>query len=205
MAEVLPGTTVGLKVEEGVVLAAEKRVAYGFYLMSRAGKKVFPVLDTMGIASAGLMADMQTLARILEAEIRLYELDTGIKPSVWTAAKLLSAILYGRRLLPYYAEVIMGGVDEKGSHVYSLDPIGAVIEENYVAAGSGAQLAISILESEYRKDMSLEEAEQLAVKSLEAAMKRDAVSGDGIDLLIISPKGSIEKEIKYPFEKSVAH
>lgn len=205
MAEVLPGTTVGVRVKDGVVLAAEKRVAYGFYLMSRAGKKVFPVLDTMGIASAGLMADMQTLARILEAEIRLYELEVGAKPSVWTAAKLLSTILYGRRMLPYYAEVLVGGVDDKGSHLYSLDPIGAIIEENYVAAGSGAQLAISILESNYRPEMSLEEAEKLAISSIEAAMKRDAVSGDGIDILIISSGGLKEKTITYPFGESAAH
>jgi len=205
MAEVLPGTTVGLRVKEGVVLAAEKRVAYGLYLMSRAGKKVFPVLDNMGIASAGLMADMQTLARILEAEIRLYELDSGIKPRVWTAAKLLSAILYGRRLLPYYAETIVGGVDEEGSHIYSLDPIGAVIEEDYVAAGSGTQLAISILEEKYAENLPIGEAEKLAVEALEAAMRRDAVSGDGIDLLIITPEGRVEKTLTYPFEKRVGH
>jgi len=205
MAEVLPGTTVGIRVKDGVVLAAEKRVAYGFYLISRAGKKVFPVLDNMGIASAGLMADMQTLARILEAEIRLYELEVGAKPSVWTAAKLLSTILYGRRLFPYYAEVLVGGIDDGGSHLYSLDPIGAIIEEDYVAAGSGAQLAISILESGYTPGMGIEEAEKLAISSVEAAMKRDAVSGDGIDILVIDSNGLRERTLTYPFEKSAAH
>ncbi|MEM0377456.1 MAG: archaeal proteasome endopeptidase complex subunit beta, partial [Thermofilum sp.] len=196
----LPGTTVGVRVEEGVVLAAEKRVAYGFYLMSKAGKKVYRILDRIGIASAGLIADMQTLARILEAEMKIYELDAGQPPTVWSAAKLLSYILYERRLFPYYAEMLVGGVDEAGSHLYSLDPIGAVLEENYVAAGTGAQLAISILEASYRRDMSVQEAEQVALKALEAAMKRDAVSGDGIDMLVITRTASHEKSYTWPLK-----
>lgn len=198
--EALPGTTVGVKVNEGVVLAAEKRVAYGYYLMSKSGKKVYRVLDRIGIASAGLIADMQTLARILEAEMRLYELDAEHTPSVWTAAKVLSYILYERRLFPYYAEVLVGGIDETGPHLYSLDPIGAVLEENYIAAGTGAQLAISMLESGYRSDLSIDEAEKLALKSLEAAMKRDAVSGDGIDMVVITRSGSLEKSFTWPLQ-----
>lgn len=200
MAEMvaLPGTTVGMRVKDGVVLAAEKRVSYGLYLMSKSGKKVYRILDRMGLASAGLMADMQTLARIIEAEMRIYELDAGIAPSVMAAAKLLSYILYERRLFPYYAEVVIGGIDEAGSHLYSLDPIGAIIEDDYVALGSGTQLAISVLESSYSSSMSIEEAEKLAIKAIEAAMKRDAASGDGIDVLTISEKGAVEKSLTWP-------
>ena len=200
--EALPGTTVGIKVDGGVVLAAEKRVAYQLYLMSKSGKKVYLILDKMGLASAGLMADMQTLARIIEAEMRLYELDSGISPKVQTVAKTLSYILYERRLFPYYAEILVGGIDEEGSHLYTLDPIGAIIEDNYSALGSGTQLAISIIEAEYKPDMKVEDAKTLAIKALYAAMKRDASSGDGVDVLVISkdktyeqtyPVGDIEK------------
>ncbi|QOJ78242.1 archaeal proteasome endopeptidase complex subunit beta [Infirmifilum lucidum] len=196
--EVLPGTTVGVKVVDGVVLAAEKRVSYGLYLMSKSGKKVYRILDRMGLASAGLIADMQTLARIIEAEMRIYELDAGITPSVWTAAKLLSYVLYERRLFPYFAEIIVGGMDETGSHLYSLDPIGAIIEDDYVALGSGSRLAISIIESSYSSSMSLDDAEKLAIKAIEAAMKRDAASGDGIDVLTISKKSVSEKSLTWP-------
>ncbi len=198
--EVLPGTTVGVRVEEGVVLAAEKRVAYGYYLMSKSGKKVYKILDRVGIASAGFIADMQTLARILEAEMRIYELDAGQPPTVWSAAKLLSYILYERRLFPYYAEVVVGGYDETGAHLYSLDPIGAVLEEDYVAAGTGAQLAVSILEANYRSGISIQDAERLALSALEAAMKRDAVSGDGVDMLVITKDSSYERTFTWPFK-----
>ncbi len=181
-----PGATaVGIVVNEGVVLAADKRVTYGFMLMSRAGKKVYKITDRIGIASAGLISDMQTLARSLEAEAKLYEYETGIPITVRGMAKLLSLMLFNRRLFPYFVESIVGGVDLSGPHIFVLDPIGALIEDKYAALGTGAQLAISIIESEYDEKVSLADARKLAVKAVKAAFSRDAVSGDGIDLIII--------------------
>lgn len=194
MAYYYPGATaVGVKATEGVVLAADKRVSYGYVLMSKAGKKVFKVLDRVGVASAGFIADMQTLARVLEAEMKLFELESGIKPRVYSVAKLLSLILYSSKLVPYVVETMVGGVDEEGPHIYVLDPLGAVIEEEYAALGTGAQLAISIVEGEYRRGMSLEEARSLALKAVKAAFSRDAVSGDGVDILLIDDNGIREE------------
>lgn len=197
MAEYYPGATaLGIRTSEGVVLAADKRVTYGFTLMSKTGKKVFRVLDKIGIASAGFIADMQTLARMLEAEMRLFELESGLKPRVYNAARLLSLILYNSsRFAPYIVETIVGGMDEEGSHIYVLDPLGAAIEDDYAAVGTGAQLAISIVESEYGKDLPLSAARALALKAVKAAFSRDAVSGDGVDLLIISNDGVKEEFI----------
>jgi len=182
-----PGATaVGIKVKEGVILAADKRVMYGFSLMSKAGKKVFRITDKIGFASAGFIADMQTIARSMEVEIKLYELDTGNPIRVANAAKLLSVIMYNRRLFPYLAEVVIGGVDDMGSHIFVLDPIGALIEDDYTALGTGAQLAISIIENEYSENLDIEAARSLAIKSIKAAISRDAASGDGIDVLTIT-------------------
>lgn len=196
MAEYYPGATaIGIKASDGVVLAADKRVTYGFTLMSRAGKKVFRVLDRIGVASAGYIADMQTLARMLEAEMKLFELESGLKPRVYNAAKLLSLVLFNSsRYAPYIVETIVGGIDYEGPHIYVLDPLGAVIEDDYAAIGTGAQLAISIVESEYRDGIGVNDARALALKAVKAAFSRDAVSGDGIDLLMIA-----DHEVKEEF------
>jgi len=189
-----PGATaIGIKAREGVVLAADKRVTYGYTLMSKAGKKVFRILDRAGIASAGFIADMQTLARTIEAEMRIFELESGMKPRVYNIARLLSLILHSSRFAPYIVEAIVGGVDEEGPHIYVLDPLGAAIEDDYAAVGTGAQLAISIVESEYRNGLALEEARSLALKAVKAAFSRDATSGDGVDLLLISNNGVREE------------
>ena len=190
-----PGATaVGIKARDGVVLAADKRVTYGFILMSKAGRKVYKISDRLGIASAGFIADMQTIARILQAEMRLYELETGLAPKVRNAAKLLSLVLFNRKQSPYLVETIVGGVDEEGPHIFVLDPIGAVIEDDYTALGTGAQVAIGIIEEGYKEGISLLEARDLAVRAVKAASSRDAASGDGIDLLLISAETGAKEE-----------
>ncbi|RLE76450.1 MAG: proteasome endopeptidase complex, archaeal, beta subunit [Thermoprotei archaeon] len=189
-----PGATaIGIVARSGVVLAADKRVTYGFTLMSKTGKKVFKITDRIGIASAGLISDMQTLARSLEAEARLYFYDTGNPITVKGIAKLLSITLFNRRLFPYFVETIVGGVDSTGPHIYVLDPIGALIEDKYAALGTGAQLAISIIESEYNENIDLMQARDLSIKAIKAAFSRDTISGDGIDLILIG-KDLIKEE-----------
>ena len=185
-----PGATVvGVKYKDGVILAAEKRVTYGFTLMSRSGKKVFKITGHIGIACAGFMADMQAIARTIGAEAKIYELDTNKTMKVRSAAKLLSQILFSNRLMPYYAESVIGGIDNEGAHIYALDAIGSLIEDKYVALGTGAQIAIAILESEYKDNLSEDDAKKIAIKAVKTAVGRDAVSGDGIDMLIINKNG----------------
>lgn len=189
-------TAVGIKAKDGVVLAAEKRITYGFYSLSSSGKKVYVVNDRMAIASAGIIADMQTLAKILKVNAKMYELETRRKPAVAAIAKLLSVIMFNRRIMPFIAEVLVGGYDEDGPHVFVLDPVGSLIEDEYAALGTGAKMAISVLDSGYKKDISISDARKLAIAAIKAAFERDPVSGGGIDLALITEGGVKEEEIK---------
>jgi proteasome beta subunit len=186
-------TAVGLRLVDAVVLAAEKRVAYGGYVMSRAGKKVYILVDRFGIALAGLFADIQTLTRWLSVEVRSYEISLGYPISVRGAAKLLSTLLYQYKYYPFLSEIIFGGIDETGPHLFVMDPLGSLIEDNYAAIGTGAPIAIGIIESGYRENMGVEDAERLAVNAIRAAISRDAVSGDGVDVAVITRKGAYER------------
>jgi len=49
---------------------------------------------------------------------------------------------------------ILGGVDSEGSHVYSIDPAGGVMADDYTVTGSGMQLAYGLLENEYAEDLA---------------------------------------------------
>lgn len=186
-------TSVGIKLRDGVILASEKRISYGGFIVSKTGKKVFKITDRMGIAFAGLFADMQMLTRILSLEVRFYELSMNRRITVKAAAKLLSNILYSQKMLPFLSETLIGGIDETGTHLYVLDALGSLIEDQYAALGSGAPIAIGIIESHYKPDMSLKLGEELAVKAIKASIERDAISGDGVDVLVISRDGAIEK------------
>lgn len=188
-------TAVGIKTAEGVVLAAEKRVSYGGFVMSRGGRKVFAVKDRFGLAFAGLFSDIQTLSRTMNVLIHSYELENSRPISVHSAARLLSVILYQNKWLPFISEVIFGGVDESGAHLYVMDMVGSLIEDVYAAIGSGAPIAIGIIESKYKEGLNVEEAAQVAVEAVSAAIKRDALSGDGVDVVVITPKGVSEKTV----------
>jgi len=184
---------VGVRCKEGIVLASEKRVSYGFMVTSRSAKKVFKVTDRMAIACAGLMGDMQAIARTLAAEASLYELSYNRSMSIRSAAKLLANILFSQRYMPLYSETLLGGIDPEGSHLFVLDSLGSIIEDDYAAIGSGAAIAIAILEDGYGRASDLKAAENLAVRAVKAAIERDALSGDGVDVLTVSERGVEER------------
>jgi proteasome beta subunit len=186
-------TTVGISCKDGVVLASEKRISYGYTIMSKAGKKVFLINGRIGIAFAGLISDAQAILRRLSAEVKLYELDYHSKMSVKSAAKLLSNILYSQRGFPAFAETIVGGVDQEGHKLFILDPLGSLIEDKFAALGTGGALAISVIEQEYKDEMSIKDGKELAVKAVKAAISRDIASGDGVDVVIISKEGAKEE------------
>ena len=197
MSEIyFPGaTTLGLTCKDGVILASEKRVSYGYLIVSKTGKKVFRVTDRVGAACAGLMGDMQILLRETAAYAKLFELDNGRPISVRSVAKSLSNILFQRRYFPYITQTIVGGVDEEGASVYILDPFGSVIPDKYATVGSGAELAVGVLEVGYKDNLSLEEGKELVLKAMKAALARDATSGNGIDLLVITKEGLKEENL----------
>jgi len=192
----IPGaTTVGIVCSDGVVLASEKRVSYGNLVLSRSAKKVFKISDHIGAACAGLVSDMQILVREVGVYASLFKLETGRPISVKAAAKVMSNLLFSSRLIPYITETIIGGVDDEGPSLYVLDLLGSTIPDKYAAVGSGAEIAIGVLEGEYKEGITVEDAKNLAIKAIKSAISRDAMSGDGIDLLIITKNGIKEESI----------
>ena len=193
----LPGaTTIGLICKDGVVLASEKRIAYGYTVMSKSGKKIFTIIDHIGAACAGLVADMQILTRQVSAHAKLFELNNGRKIPVKTAAKIMSNLMFQRRFFPYFTQTIVGGIDDQGPDLYTLDPMGSLIPDKYATAGSGAQIAVGVLEESYREELTLKEGRELALRAMKSAIKRDIASGNGIDLLIISKDKITEENIR---------
>ena len=190
---VMGATTVGIVCKDGVVLASEKRVSYGFTIMSKAGKKVFVLNDRIGVGFAGLISDAQAILRRLAAEIRLHELDTHTQMGVRSVAKLLSNTLYSQRYFPAFTETLVGGVDGEGSRLYIMDQLGSMIEDNYAAIGTGGSVAIGILEENYKTGISTEDGKDLAVKAVRAAISRDIGSGDGVDVVVLTKKGANEE------------
>jgi proteasome beta subunit len=194
----VPGaTTLGVVCSDGVILASEKRVSYGYMVMSRVGKKVFTLTDRIGAACAGLVSDMQILVREVEAYANLFRLDAGRPITVKSAAKVMSNLLFSRRMFPYITQTIVGGIDDEGPSIYVLDVLGSVIPDKFATVGSGAEIAVGVLEEGYKENMTVEEAKDLVFRSVKSAVSRDIMSGDGVDFLIITKEGIQEESRKF--------
>jgi len=194
----MPGaTTVGLVCKDGAILGSERRYAYGTFVMSKAAKKVFKITDNIGIGCAGIIGDMQVLSREALAYMNIYKYERGRPGSVKNAAKLIASILSSRRLFPYLAQTIIAGIDAGKPGLFVMDPIGSVLEDKFAAVGTGAEVAMGVLEAEYREGLSVEEAKPLILRAIKTALARDISSGDGVDLLLITDAGITEESHKF--------
>jgi proteasome beta subunit len=170
-------------------MAAEKRATAGTLIAHKTTQKVFKLDDNLAITTAGLVGDLQSLTRYITAEVELYRLKRGIPMPVEAAATLTANILSARRFAPYLVQLIIGGVDTKGNHVYSLDLAGGSLPDDYVTTGSGSPFVYGVLEDQYKEGITADEGTDLAIRAITAAMKRDAASGDGINVVRITGEG----------------
>jgi proteasome beta subunit len=182
-------TTVGLVCDGAVVVASERRATMGTMIAHKRAKKLYKIDDHLALTTAGLVGDAQMLARYLGVESELYKLQRETDMPIKGAATLLGNILNQRKFAPFFVQLIIGGVDATGPHVFSVDAAGGAIEDVYTSTGSGSPYVLGVLEDHYKEDIGVEEGVDLAIRSLTAAMKRDAASGNGIDLAVINSEG----------------
>ena len=189
----MPGATaVGITYQDGIILAAEKRISYGNFVVNKNTRKIFQITDQVASACAGMVADMQVLTRQVGALAKIRKLETRRDMATNSVAKLMSVIMFERRYFPLLTQVIVGGV-QTTPEIYTLDPLGSLLPDNYAAVGTGAEMALGLIDAEYKKNMTEEASKKLAIKAIKSSIQRDSASGDGIDVLTITKKG-IEEE-----------
>jgi len=182
-------TTIGVVCKDGVILASDTRVTLGTFVAHKRGKKVYKIDEHLAMTISGNVADAQRTVDILKANAQLFKLNTGRPMPVNSAARLIANLLFSARLAPMIAQVLVGGVDSTGPHVFSLDPFGSLTEEKCVATGSGSPIAYGVLEDKYKEDRTIKDLLSVVVRSVDSAMKRDAASGDSFDVSVIDEKG----------------
>jgi proteasome beta subunit len=191
-------TTIGVVCKDGVILASDTRVTMGYYVAHKAGKKVYQIDDHLGMTIAGTVADAQHVVDILTANAKLYRIKMNRPMPVNTAARLVANLLFSARYVPLATQVLIGGVDTTGPHVYNLDPYGSLTEEKFVSTGSGSPIAYGVLEDKYKENRAIEELLPTIVKAVNAAMKRDIASGNSYNVTVIDGSGyrELSKEEK---------
>jgi proteasome beta subunit len=182
-------TTIGVVCRNGVILASDTRVTMGFYVAHKYGKKIYKIDEHLAMTIAGTVADAQRTVDVLTAQAQLYRLEMGRPIPISSAARLIANLLFSARYMPLLTQVLIGGVDDAGPHVYSLDPFGSLTEEKSVSTGSGSPIVFGILEDEFKEDAEVKENLPIIVKAVNAAMRRDSASGDSFNISVIDDKG----------------
>ena len=196
-------TTIGIVCKEGLVLAADKRATSGYLISYKKFDKIIGVTDNIAVTVAGTVSDVQLLTKYLKAELKLKDIRTGRETTVKEAASLLANFVYNNirkfSLIPGISHFIVGGKDRSGYHLYDLSPDGSIVEiDDYISSGSGSVMVFGVLETLYKKGLSVEEGVKLAAKGINAAVQRDIASGNGIDIVTITKDG-----IKKVFSKEL--
>ena len=201
-------TTICIMCKDGIVLAADRRASGGGMVLHKRAQKVVPITDSIAVTTAGNVSDIQLMVKLAKAEIKLKDVQVYRTATVKEAASMVAGMLYSTFRRPSMvlsiASLMMAGRDKDGFHGWELSPDGSMMEiRDFAADGSGMVFALGVLETLYKKNLTVDEGVKLAVKSVNAALQRDTASGNGIDVVTITDKGMqtvIEKELEIKLE-----
>jgi len=208
------GTTIlGIVCKDGIVMASDRRATAGNLIMSKNTQKAVKINDYLVTSGTGNASDIEMQKKLIAAELKLKHLKSKKRPTIREAANLIASITYrsirNPTMIPSIVGTLVAGFDEDGtSELYSVEPAGSVFKiEDYDANfGSGMPFVLGLLERQYKKDLTMEQAIELAVESLKSSTQRDSASGNGIDVFTISKQGInhvVKKEILAEYKDRV--
>jgi len=161
-------------------------------------QKVFQLNDRIIVGLAGLGTDVQSLRNLLRFRMNLYKLREEREMSPKAFSAMLASLLYEKRFGPYFVEPVVAGLNEDGKpFISSMDFIGAPTSaEDFVVQGTCYSQLHGMCESLYRPDMDQNALFETLSQCLQAAVDRDALSGWGAEVHIITPEGTYTRTLK---------
>jgi len=190
------GTTiVGIVYEGGVILGADCRSTSGSYVANRTNDKIYPLAKNIVACKAGSAADTQFILGTVVKYLTQFSLEyQGVIP-VKVAANLAAKITYEYK--DYFsASLIIGGVDDEGSHIFSINS-GSIIPQKITASGSGSFFISGFMDSNYQPNFNKDRAINFVKTSISLAINRDNSSGGGVRICDITKDGFNRIEFSY--------
>jgi proteasome beta subunit len=186
-------------------MAADRRATAGHLVLSKNTKKAVKINDYLVMSGTGNASDIEMQKKIIAAQLKLKELKSKKRPTIKEAANLIGMVTYQNirqpAMIPSIVGTLVAGFNEDGTtELYTIEPAGTAMKvEDYDANfGSGMPFVLGLLERQYKKDITTEEATKLAIEAIKSSSQRDTASGSGIDVFIITKEGIkqvIEQEI----------
>jgi proteasome beta subunit len=197
-------TTVGIVCSDGVIVGADSRATMDTFIASTEARKVWMIDQNLAMTIAGAVGDAQEIIRILKIQNEIYKMNENRPMSPKSAATLLSIILQENKMMPFYVQLIVAGVDGDDGYVYNLDALGGFTEEKFTSTGSGSLTALGYLEEAYKPGITVKDGVKLAAKALGIAMRRDSATGNNITIGVMTKANGYVEYTGKDLEKAVA-
>lgn len=183
-------TVIGIRCVDGVILVAEKRMISPL-LDDNTLEKIWKVDDHIGIGYAGLSPD----ARVLIEEARnicqihriLYDEPMPVEALAMRISNIKQFYTLHAGARPFGVSFLIGGIDNGRPVLTWTDPGGSYAGCYAYALGSGEQTAKEILEKEYKKDITIEEALKLLIKIMRRIIEGE-LTPDKLEIAVIPVK-----------------
>jgi proteasome beta subunit len=191
-------TTLGIVCKDGLVMAADKRATAGNFIAAKDVDKVVKLTDNVALTFAGSVSDIQAFMKLLRAELNLKNIKSNRMNTIKESANLAARMIYegARQYFPSVTHILLGGFDNEGTHLYEIYPDGSIMNvKDFISSGSGSPMVFGVLEHSYKDTITTKEAEDLAVRAISASIQRDAGSGNGIDVMVVT-RGDIRKTVQ---------
>lgn len=187
------------------MLGADTRSTSDLMVSAKNCDKIHYIARNIFTCGAGTAADTEKVTSFISSNLALLRYETDFYPRVVAATTLLKAHLFRHRGV-VSAALVIGGVDSKGPHLATIFPDGAMDSLPFCSMGSGSLNAISVLESNYRENMALNEAIKLVSRAIRSGMYNDLFSGNNIDISVITKtKTEILRNLVNPNIESYSH
>ena len=189
---------VAMKGRNCVAIASDKRFGQQAMTVSMDFPKVFSISPKIRVGLAGLNTDVQTLFSKIQYKVNMYRMDEHRPISPRSLVHLVSHMLYEKRFGPYFTEPVIAGMDELGTpFIYSMDLIGCInFADDFVVTGTCSSSLYGICESLYEPDLAPDDLFETISQALLSAVDRDALSGWGAVVHIITPERTIVRELR---------
>lgn len=193
------GCVIAMKGKDCVAIATDKRFGVQGRTMSSKFQRVFQFGPKLFVGLPGLATDTKTVFQRLRFRVNMYELRENRRMRPKTLASLVSSFLYEKRFGPYFIEPVIAGLDEKTGEPFieAMDLIGCPTEaDDFVVSGTCSEQLYGMCETLWEPNLSPDELFEVAAQALINACDRDAISGWGATVYIITKDAVTVKEVK---------
>lgn len=193
------GSAVAMVGKECIAIACDLRLGNQSLGLSNNFEKVFQFGDKTFLGLTGLASDVLTLKEDFRLKHNLYKLreEREIEPK--TLANLVSSSLYEKRFGPYFIGPIVAGLESKTNKPFicGFDLIGCIdFAKDFIVSGTASDQLYGMCESLYEPNLEPEDLFETISQALLNAVDRDALSGWGAVVYIVTKDKVVKRVLK---------